>query len=341
MKALLFTIILGSIVFLFCELLLRLYLVCIGYPFWQPKNALVEKFYPEVAQIKDAYQANKEVEKHVLLLGGSVISSGWSKMENRLDTLLPQLLGSSTTVKTYNAAIAGHSSRDNLLKYQLLTSIPFDLVIYYEAINENRANNIPYEFFKNDYSHIAWYEEIELLRAHPEINFSVVPFVFHKAYQSFLNTVTQQPRLEIGKVTPEYVIYGDSIQTAKPYRDNIEGIIALSKEKNERLLLMNYASFFPENITLTGEESDMRHFAGCQFACPISIWGVDRHVKKGIEVHNQLLREVAEKHQVPYFPFQLPANSDYFCDVCHVSEKGAVQFASELGNYIRNEGLLK
>lgn len=340
MKYLYFYLIFLFLILLICELILRLGLLFLNFPFLQPASVLEKKYYPEVAEISEAASAADQETKNVLILGGSVISSGWSRMESRLDTLLPLKYGEDYTYKIYNAAMAGHSSRDNLIKYQLLESVNFDLVIFYEAINEVRANNIPHEWFEDDYSHIEWYEEIKLVRSHPEINITVIPFVLHKAYNGINRIIKQRPYEEFGEVNPAYVSYGDSIKTVGPYENNLSGLIDLAQRKKEPLLFVKYVTFFPENVILTGEENNMKYFAGCQYACPVSIWGIAENVKKGVEQHNKVLARLAEQYDLEYLELDIPLQPEYFCDVCHVSEEGAIEFSSQLANYIHEKRLL-
>ncbi len=326
--------------YLLCEGMLRLVLYGLGYPFVKPGNILVKKYYPEVAEIMTKVASSDRDSKKVLILGGSVISSGWSRMESRLDTLLPVSYGKAYHYEVYNAAIAGHTSLDNMIKYQLLQSLDFDLVLYYEAINENRANNIPYHDFRKDYSHIRWYDEIQQIKRHREMNVTVIPYVLDLVFHTVIRIVRKKPYLEFERVNPAYVLYGDSIQTAASYESHLTGIIHLAKKKKERLLLVRYASFFPENVVLTGEEEDMIFFAGCTFACPVTIWGKAGNVKKGIDTHNAVLAKLAEKNNIDYLDPDIPQDAAYFCDVCHVSEAGAVLFATRLSDFIAENKLL-
>lgn len=340
MQKLCFTLIFIGFTYLLCELVLRIGLTFLNFPFLKPYSILENKFYPEVSGVIESTSVKDPEIKKVLLLGGSVISSGWSRMESRLDTLLPVKYGQDYTYAIYNIAEPGHSSLDNLIKYELLKSIKFDLVLFYEAINENRANNVPYDWFENDYTHIKWYDDVEMIRKHKELNFTVIPYVFHKLYNVINKKLRHRPYQEFHEVNPEFVMYGDSIQTARTYERNLTKIIEMAKEKNETLVLIRYSTYFPENVDLTGDEKDHEYYSPCQFATPVNVWGSANNVKKGVNIHNKILEKLAGQYKVNYLNFELPQSAEYFCDVCHVSEKGAVLFAQQLTDYISREKLL-
>ncbi|WAC12214.1 hypothetical protein [Dyadobacter pollutisoli] len=99
---------------------------------------------------------------------------------------------------------------------------------------------------------------------------------------------------------------------------------------------MSYATYFPDNVKLTGEESDMKHFAGCNYASPVTIWGKPEGVRKGVQVHNRILKKLVAANRVLFLDMKnrMPKDSTLFCDVCHVSEPGAQHFAHEIVQFI-------
>lgn len=343
LRVLLFTLVFISLLFIVTELLLRIGLVFFGYPFLRPSNYIFEGFYSNMETLRHTEIRRGDDVQDILILGGSVVSTPWSQLESRLDTILQKKLGNNTRFAFYNIAGAGHTSRDNALKYSLLKDKEFDLVIYYEAINENRANNIPPAQFKKDYTHIRWYRDIQLLLAHPEINITVIPYLIDKLTGQIGDRLRHRIYISQEQVDPEFARFGGDIKTGESYRQNIGQIIQTAKSRGDKLLLMSYASFFPENVVLTGEQKDMTHFAGCNYASPVVIWGRPDNVKKGIAVHNQMLRSLVQKHNVTFLDMEnrMPKDSTLFCDVCHVSERGAQRFANEMAEFIIRQELLE
>ncbi|TLV00390.1 hypothetical protein [Dyadobacter luticola] len=341
-----------NIIFLavFCFLLLlvlelscRAIFVFYGYPFFKPADYVYKGFYPIIGELgAENVRADDDVED-ILILGGSVVSTPWSRLEMRLDTILRRKYHYKKKFAFYNAAVAGHTSLDNLIKYKLFNDNRFDLVIYYEAINENRANCIPPEDFRLDYSHIKWYKDIHRLQNHPEINYAIIPYACDILISTLADLVLRRKYASREEVAPGMVKYGRSIKTAGAYQRNLNGIISLAKERGDRLLLLKYASYFPKGAKLTGEDSDKARYAGCNYACSVSIWGDADNVKKGIFVHNQILTNLALKNRTYYFDMagNLPQQPQFFCDVCHVSELGAQTFANKLAEYIVKEKILE
>jgi len=342
-RSVFFTVIFFLILLLFTEVLLRLVLVFYGYPFFRPSDYLYKGIYQGLDKVAEKNIQRGDDVKDVLILGGSVVSTAWSRLESRLDTILSKKLGNGQKFAFYNQARAGYTSLDNRIQYELLDKQRFDLVIYYEAINENRANNVPPKDFLPDYSHIKWYSDIYLLRAHPEINFTVIPFLVAKVIKAARDIGSHKVYISQETVDPKFIKYGADIKTAKPFRKNLGEIINMANHRGDNLLLMSYASYFPQNVVLTGQESDMKHFAGCNFASPVVIWGNPENVKKGIKTHNEVITELARENHLNFMDMAntMPKDSSLFCDVCHVSEAGAQRYANELSDFIVKNKLLR
>ncbi|MFN3489855.1 MAG: hypothetical protein ACK4YV_12015 [Emticicia sp.] len=320
------------------ELLARLTLVFLGFSFFNPKNFIIKNYYPELEKVLSTEIKTDDKFTDILILGGSVISSSWSQMDERLDSLLPN----NQDIRVFNVAIPSHTSLDNLIKYKLLANKKFDLVIYYEAINENRANNVAPQLFKTDYSHIEWYYHINILMKHPEINYTALPFLLHKSVATIIQKITHYTFIEMDNVSKENRIYGSDIKTVMPYRANLENIISLSKHKSEKLLLVAYASFFPK-VKFKGDPSDAQYFAkNCKKAAIVTVWGDTKNTQKGIIAHNEILTDLANKNNTFYLDMTqtIPQDTAYFCDICHLSEKGCNLFAQTLSKYMINKKLL-
>ncbi|MCF0070329.1 hypothetical protein LZD49_07585 [Dyadobacter sp. CY261] len=341
----LFSGIFAVFLLLLTEILLRIGLLFFGYSFLRPSDHLYSGFYHNMQDVRKKEIRRGGDVKNVLILGGSVVSSAWTHMESRLDTILQKHYGKRARFAFYNVADAGHTSRDNAVKYSLLEDKRFDLVLYYEAINENRANNVPAKDFRQDYSHMRWYRDIYLLQAHPEINITVIPYLLDKVIGNVKDRLEHRVYISHGEVDPQFAQYGSDIKTKETYRRNLEEIIATAKKRGDKLLLMSYASFFPENVVLTGEEKDMEHFAGCNrfVATPVVMWGRPENVKKGVDVHNRVLRELVSKYNTLFLDLEhlMPKDQKLFCDVCHLSGPGAKRLAHEISGFIIQQKLLE
>src|SRR5690606_11270376 len=98
--------------------------------------------------------------------------------------------------------------------------------------------------------------------------------------------------------------FGADIKTAEPYESNIQKIIDTARSRKDSLVLISYATYFPASVKLTGEESDMKHFAGCNYASPVTIWGRPENVSKGVQVHNDILRKLVVTNQVSFLDME-------------------------------------
>lgn len=330
-----------GLLLLFTELAFRSALFFFGYPFWLPGNYLQKKYYTFIDQM--APPPDDKDARNILILGGSVVNTDWSRMEKRLDTLFQKAYPGIKKFNFFNVAMPGHNSLDNVIKYKLMDDHHFDLVIYYEAINENRANNISSELFHEDYSHIKWYDEVNLLRAHPEMNFTVTPYVVHRVVKGIKDKLSHRKYISNDVVDPELASYGSDIKTAKSYEKNIGAIASFANERKEPLILVKYANFFPEGVKLTGEETDKKYFTPCFVVSPVTTWGKPENVQKGIRVHNEILEKAHHTYHTYFFDMSavLPKDSTMFCDVCHLSEQGAQLFARKLSEYVVSNKLIK
>lgn len=324
------------------ELFSRIYLSFCGYPFFMPSEYVYTGFYSNMLELREKEVRRGGVTRNILILGGSVVSTAFSHMESRLDTILQKHYGESGRYMFYNIASPGHTSLDNALKYRLLEDKQFDLVIYYEAINENRANNIPPVHFRKDYTHMRWYRDVQLLLAHPEINVTVMPYLFHRFLNAVCERLGQRTYISTEQVDPQYSKYGADIKTGECYRQNVEEIIRTARRRGDPLILMSYASYFPGNVKLEGEKQDTTQFAKCYFAPSLSIWGDPEHVKKGIGVHNAAIRSLVKQYQPLFLDMEakMPKDGKLFCDFCHLSESGAQRFAHEVVEFIIRSGIL-
>lgn len=141
------------------------YALGIHLDFFTSTNDFIYYWYPELKKAKNyKYDAGC---LNTLLLGGSVLTKEWGSVQQHLEEGSVPTLGKPLNI--LNLAASAHGTLDSYYKYIWLSSMRFDTVILYHGINETRANNVPKELFRKDYSHYAWYEEINFYFNHPLI----------------------------------------------------------------------------------------------------------------------------------------------------------------------------
>ncbi|QRR03681.1 hypothetical protein [Dyadobacter sandarakinus] len=343
MRKALFYFIFLIVLYIVTEILLRIGLLFLGYPFFKPSDYIFVKIYPSLHELRHKQISNTDETIDVLILGGSVVSPGYMDLELRLDSIFKKQDKQLRKVAVYNVAAPAHTSLDNAIKYEYLKKQKFDLVIYYEAINDLHGNNIPPAYYRADYTHIKWYKDIEILRRHEEMDITVLPFALDFACNYIKDKVSRRFYMTQYGTEVRYRKYGADVKTKPTFEKNLRVIIRQAKESGAKMLLLSYASCFPENVVLTGEDADLKHYCKCSFAVPISIWGKAEYVKAGIATHNQVIRKLASSTPTLYMDMERAMHGDprFFCDVCHVSKTGAQYFAKTLADFLITNNVLQ
>jgi hypothetical protein len=143
-----------------------------GVPFRNP-GCILYAYYPELRRV-DAARPARGKKFDILFLGGSALHKDWGQVEQ---SLLEQFAyNGHRNIRIFNLAVPGHTSRDSWLKYSALGAARFDLVLFYQGINDARANNAPPEVFREDYAHYAWYETVNALSSYHRTSWFALPY---------------------------------------------------------------------------------------------------------------------------------------------------------------------
>jgi len=312
-----------------------------GLSFWTPASHFAYRFYPN---LKPIMEDNRFDRVRVLVLGGSALNRGWSDFEVQLHDQLSAMLGRE--VQIFNTSMPARTSLDGYYKYWFLRQKPFDLIILYNSINELRANNVPDAIWRDDYSHYAWYDEANFYFQHEPLAryWTILPFYFkhlavvldrkiiHKGQKVYYNAE---------RTRPDWWRFGATVKTAQPFRHCLEQTITLAHAKHEPVLLMTYAYHIPPDYSLARFEKGQLDYAQSTVkGSPVEIWGLPENVRKGLDVHNKVLREVAQIDGVFFVDQQalLGGHAKDFIDVCHLSPVGMEQFVQNLVGELKQHG---
>ncbi len=319
------------------EILSRVFLaVRYDASFFEPQDYIYH-FYPELKTAEEGLAKGSYDGFRVLILGGSVISHKYSVIDSLLYERLKGL--SDRRVELYNVAVKAHTSLDSYHKYRYLKNTRFDLVAIYQGINELRTNNCPDDMFRDDYSHCAWYRELNTFDSHPELSVVTFPvalnLLYSKAKES-LGIIECIPRHEPAR---EMFRYGIDIKSAGPFRHNISGILDMAQDKSEKVLLMTFAYHIPANYTRERFDNKMLDYS--EHMHPIELWGSPVGIHKGLEIHNAIIRELSREYPFALLVDQanlLVKGRDNFDDVCYLARPGAEEFVDnmlgDLPNYL-------
>lgn len=312
-------------------------------PFLHPSE-IIYKYYPQLPPIQQANISNADSIFDVLILSCSVLHTDWGDIISQL-RVNTKLSNPYSSLKIYNASGVGHSSYDNWVKYSLLKNKNFDLIVYYDAINDARLNNCPAEVFKTDYSHYEWYLNINSILKHPEINFTVLPYLLERCVVGLRKLVFAKSFIPVHyTLRPEWLDNGNSFKSLSCYKKNLTNILKLSIEKNSRLMFVGFLRYLPVDYSLNDFETRKLNYTFCNRSRETEIWGHPENVVSFIDsanlVANQLSLGFPNSTYVD-LRTEMTESGEHFADICHFSKAGLNLFAKLLGKKIQQENLIR
>lgn len=254
----------------------------------------------------------------VLMLGASVIDPSFGSIEAQLrDQLVRKFAGRA---RVFNVATSAHTTRDSLNKFEYLCEQGkhFDLVLVYDAINDVRMNNCPPGAFRNDYTHCGWYSSFER----------------RKAAGSLTLPISEQVRtvgelISLGEDSPNLRQFGSDIRTPAAYRQNLAEIVRLARERGSEVLLVSFAWFIPEDYTFEALTAKSLDYSYAPVSCSVEMWGEPDAVRKTLNAHNAVVRDLVQEHPDIRFAdveAAIPRRGEFFIDPCHLTEVGCRRF---------------
>ncbi len=291
---------------------------------------ILEKYYPGIGEAMSEQINDNNGAIDILFLGGSVLHSDWGTIEQELKGKL--MSAYSCDVNIDNLALTANTSLDSKIKYDLLKDQHYDIILLYHGINEVRFNNCPESFFKDDYSHVEFYNNVYSI-TNLFSRFSIFPHAFNslkiKSSQMFGN----KKLLPLGKSeNSEWLDYGRDIKTSRTFYKNYEAIIEVATKSNAVVVIPTFAYYVPIGYSLTDFQEKKLDYT--KFICPIEIWGNTENVVKGIETHNKAIEAYwKDNSQMENLYFidmndSLTKKGSNFDDVCHLTHDGSTEYAS-------------
>ncbi|MBN1269867.1 MAG: SGNH/GDSL hydrolase family protein [Kiritimatiellae bacterium] len=299
-----------------------------GARFWNP-GAVVYKFYPELLEAVRTPMGPDDGRLDILLLGASVLDPEYGDIARRLENELRAALGRD--VRIYNMGRSSHTSRDIYYDYLALRQKPFDLVVFYEGINDLRLNNCSPSFFKPDYSHDLWHAAVNLFHRHAGICWFTLPYTLDYVVLRLRERLGVDHYLPGTRLGPEWLAQGADNKVAATYRQNVSRLLDISRDKGERVLLVSYVCHMPPGYTqgaFLGRRLDY-----VDYILPVEFWGLPEVIAAGIEMNNRTLEELASSYPLATFWDQaalMPGEGRYFDDICHLSDEGCRVFVDNL-----------
>ncbi len=301
-------------------------------PFFPGVDDWYGRFYEELktSRVREAELTEDDGTFDVAMLGGSALQRITLSTTDELKTRLGAITGKE--VHVFNLSRPALSSYDSLKKYDVvLSDKKFDLIVFYHAINETRMNNCPRDVFRDDYGHGVWYRKLQVMEEMQELMpYFVLPYTARYTFLGWLGSRKFRFFVPRHRPNKSWLAEGGDIKTAKPFRDNLRRLIEAARDRNTPVLLMTFAWYVPDYYTLAKFKAKQLDYDGHKSA--IEIWGEKDHVIKGVEVHNEIIREFRSKYDhVIFFEAEkaIPKTGEYFHDICHLNEAGKLLFVEK------------
>jgi hypothetical protein len=285
----------------------------------------------------------------VLCLGGS--TSIWQNYADYLAMALralPSVQKSGREVEVYTAGQIAQTSLDSLLKYRYwYAGYEFDAVVFYQAINDLRANNCPPEYYRPRYEHLAYYHQVLApLRAlqRPLLGRSRL-FVFLTRRATILadriDEYTFRRRIPSHAPRPEWLQYGRRLSGFEDYVRNVREIARLARERSTPLLLMTFCVHIPQEYTKELFLARKLPYSYTGSSKPAELWGLPGAVRRGIRKYNAGLRRVAREEGTLFLDqaASFPRKRRYFIDVCHFTRAGVRLFTRRAAKALDRAGI--
>ena len=296
-------------------------------PFFSPN---VYFYYPELGPVQEA-DTDPDQGMDVLLLGGSVLHEDWGTIPQALREKLT--LAAGREVRVHNLAKPGHTSLDSFYKYRRLEGKSFDLVLFYHGINELRLNNCPGGVFRPDYGHASWYRVINRFEdrgRRPDLALLyALTYRFVRLHEKVIAPEAYVPR---ERPDPKAMRFGGEIKTVSSFRSNLEGILPLAGKRGEPVALLTFCYHLPQDYTLERFQAGTLDY--CLHHCPVEIWGMPEHIRKGLDAHNRAIRDARGRFGGDVIfvdqALHMPRDKEHFNDICHLTHDGCAAFTENI-----------
>ena len=239
-----------------------------------PKEIIYRVIYP-VLRENNTKTTKDDGYFDILILGSSTMEMHYNVI-GRLITEKLWFKGIKTRV--FNLSMAGQTSLDQYYKYKSLEN-RYDLILYYDAINDLRANNAPASEFSQDYRHYSVYRVLHDLEK-PRI--FVTPLLIQLMIQKPIEKLGWLGLVPTDKPIKGWEKHGSDIKTKWPYHRNLKRIAEIANERGEKLVLITFAYYENEDYSCNQ-----------YYGYPVSMWGLKENVVAGLKVHHEMIRKVA------------------------------------------------
>lgn len=294
-----------------------------GVPFGSHQD-LRHVFYPNVQLLRAENNLPEPTRRDILVLGGSVIDEGRPAL-----AALDERLGPG--VRLHVGARVAHTSLDSRRKSLWLSDLPYDEILIYHGINDCKYDNMPEELFDDEYSAYPFYKAFSALAQHPEIDRVLLPYTLHFLWIQVTSARLRPWRKPTIAAEKHWVKHGADIKSAATFRENLETIVHDARQRAQTVHLATFAYYIPEDYSYERFEKGELDYRRPYL--PVEIWGSAENVSACIEVHNGILRDIANANsnvRLVDVEAAIPRTGLMFRDPCHFTREGEMRFTDVL-----------
>lgn len=312
-----------------------------------PRATLLNGFAAVPGQLVDGQRINRlgftgdEISEEkpantirVLVLGSSTMFN--RQMAARLKAALQHK--TNRRIELLDAGIRSHTSRADLLKWQLLAGYQWDYVLLYDGINDLWANHVLPADFRADYGHLdPWYRRNALLD-----NSLLARYGYNRLYP-LLHAINRHyhhrffPDYQFVFARKPYVNAANFASFAA-YADNVQAIITQARATGARPVLITFAYHLPAGYSRQAFlEKKLDYYNPDDYdSRDVYNWGPPDYVREGLARQNDILRDLAGKNDVRLIDVDLAMSGQgrWFGDVCHFNDEGADVFANIVSSVV-------
>lgn len=266
----------------------------------------------------------------ILLLGASSFHPNFGTVGARLAEAYRER---GVEAEIDNPSEPALSTRDNFFQFEILANRNYDAVVIYQGINDARANNCPDEVYQDDYSHYAWYDDLNTAYRHrASLPFLVTPYAVDLILHDLRQKLFGRKRYQAIDNAPkdEWVAFGATLKTPPAFRTNLERILGTARKHGTKVILATFAYSLPEDYSLEAFKAGELDYG--LHAYPVELWGAPTNVVAAMDAHNQVLRELATEYDLSLLEADriIPPGKLHFDDVCHLTDEGSRLLAQAL-----------
>lgn len=268
----------------------------------------------------------------VLVLGSSTMFN--RHMGERLKTVLQNT--SSKKIELLGAGIRSHTTQADVVKLKLLSPYQWDIVLFYNGINDLWANHVLPEDFYSDYRQLdPWYRRNTVLD-----NSLLARYSYNFFYYKF------KPRVQYQFVFPKkpYINAAD-FASLQSFTSNVEQIVAISNNIGAKPVLMTFAFHLPDNYSRQAFLDKQLDYSNPDNydSRDVYNWGPPEYVRAGLTQQNAIIRKIAAEKNIALIDVdtQMSGQGRWFGDVCHFNDAGVDVFTALVATTLRESLVVK